>query len=114
MAKKEAHDALYLADPDTKRVELVHGDEVDDRKASGWKKPEGEKANGEAWNDEDSLGQRNAAAEQMKLRAKLDAEKEEKRQKEADEAAKAAEKARKDAPPPTPDMKVQIVDPKAK
>lgn len=114
MAKKGTAEALYLEDPDTGRVELVHGDDVDDRKANGWKEPEGQKANGEDWNGEDSLGQRNAASEQLKVREKIDADKAEKKQKEADEAAKAAEKARKDVPPPKPDMVVQVVDPKAK
>lgn len=114
MTKKETNDALYLADPDTSRVELIHGDDVEAKKAQGWKDPEGEKANGEAWNDEESLAQRNAAAEQAKSRSKLDADKAEKKQKERDEAEKAAEKAKKDAPPPKPDMVVQVVDPKAK
>jgi hypothetical protein len=113
MAKKETSEALYLEDPDTGRVELVHGADVEDRKANGWKEPEGKKANGEDWNGEDSLGQRNAAAEQLKIREKLDAEKEAKKQKEREEAEKAAEKARKDAPPPKADMTVEIVDPKA-
>lgn len=113
MAKKETSDALYLENPDTNHVELVHGEDVDDRKASGWKEPEGKKANGEDWNGEESLGQRNAAADQLKTREKIDADKAEKAQKERDEAEKAAEKARKDAPPPKPDLTVQVVDPKA-
>lgn len=95
MTKKETHDALYLVNPDTKHVELVHGEDVEDKKAQGWKEPEGDKANGEPWNDEESLAQRNAAADQAKTRAKLDADKAEKEQKERDEAAKAPEKARK-------------------
>ena len=44
MAKKESAEALYLVNPDTNHVELVHGDDVEDRKAHGWKEPEGEKA----------------------------------------------------------------------
>lgn len=112
MTKKDTAEALYLEDPDTGRVKLVHGDDVEDRKANGWKEPEGQKANGEDWNGEDSLRQRTAAAEQLKVREKFDADKDEKKQKEADEAGKAAEKARKDAPPPKPDLAVQIVDPK--
>lgn len=114
MAKKETSDALYLADPDTGRVELVHGEDVEDRKATGWKEPDGKKANGEDWNGEDSIGQRNAAADLMKTREKIDADKEAKKQKEREDAEKSAEKARKDAPPPKPDMTVAIVDPKAK
>lgn len=114
MAKKETVEALYLEDPDTGRVELVHGDDVDDRKANGWKEPEGQKANGEDWNGEDSLGQRNAAAELMKVRQEIDADKEAKKQKEREDAERAAEKARKEAPPPKPDMTVQVVNPKAK
>lgn len=113
MAKKETPEALYLEDPDTGRVELVHGDDVDDRKANGWKEPEGQKANGEGWNDEESIGQRNAAAEQLKIREKIDVDKEAKKQREREDAEKAAEKARKGAPPPKPDMTVQIVDPRA-
>jgi hypothetical protein len=96
MTKKETHDALYLVNPDTKHVELVHGEDVEAKKAQGWKEPEGEKANGEPWNDENSLAQRNAAADQAKTREKIAADKAEKEQKEHADAEKAAEKARKE------------------
>jgi hypothetical protein len=97
MAKKETAESLYLVNPETKHVELVHSNDVADRKGTGWKEPDGSKANGEAWNDEESLGQRNAAAEQLKIRQKIDADKAEKAQKEREDADKAAEKARKDS-----------------
>lgn len=113
MTKKEASDALYLENPDTNHVELVHGEDVEAKKGSGWKEPEGKKANGEDWNGEESLGQRNAAADQAKTRAKIDADKAEVKAKEQADAEKSAEKARKDAPPPSPDLTVQVVDTKA-
>ncbi|WP_133263923.1 hypothetical protein [Xanthomonas oryzae] len=56
--------------PDEDRIELVHADDVEDRKAEGWKEPEGMKANGEEWNREDDLpGQDIAATLQSKLRS---------------------------------------------
>ncbi len=109
MAKEQKH-ALYLVGPDDgARPELIHADDVEDRKAAGWKEPQGMKANGEAWNAEDDLAQQDIAADLAKAKAERDAEKaaeDAKEQAKRDaEAAKAAEAA-----PVQPDMKVQIVE----
>lgn len=91
MATEKQH-ALYLKHPDEDRIELVHADEVEDRKAAGWKEPEGMKANGEEWNREDDLPGQDIAADIAKQTAEADAKRAEQKQKEAD-----AEKAKADA-----------------
>lgn len=101
--------ALYLADPDTGRVELVHADEVEDKQKAGWKQPEGQRPNGEDWNAEDDLAGQDYAAEFAREKAKADAEK----AKKADAERQKAEAA-KPEPAETPDLKVQVVEaPKA-
>lgn len=93
MATEKKH-ALYLQSPDEDRIELVHADDVEDRKADGWKEPEGMKANGEEWNAEDDLPGQDIAADISKQTAEYDAKREEKRRKEAEAAeAKAEAKA---------------------
>lgn len=88
--------ALYLADAKKERIELVHADDVDDRKADGWKEPEGMKANGEKWNADRDLPGQDIAADIAKQTAAADAKEEAKEQKEAkaSEALKAAEPAK--------------------
>ena len=113
MAKETKH-ALYLVGPDdVARPELVHADDVEDRKAAGWKEPEGMKANGEAWNAEDDLAQQDIAAEFAKAKAEAEAKK---AKEAADEQAKRDAEAAKaaEAKPVEPDMKVQIVEPPKK
>lgn len=82
--------ALYLVNPDSGRVELVHADDVEDRKAEGWKEPEGMKANGQDWNQEEDLPGQDYAADFAKQKAEADA-------KKAAEEAKADAKARAEA-----------------
>lgn len=79
--------ALYLVNPDTKHVELVHADDVESKKAQGWKEPEGMKANGEEWNQEDDLPGQDLAADFAKQKAEADAKKAAAESK--DQAAKA-------------------------
>jgi len=112
-AKKEEKHALYLMpvnDGITGRAELVHADDVEDKRKAGYVDPIGQKANGEKWNDEEDLAAQDAAAELARTGAKIKAEKDAKKAKEADDARKEAEK---NAVPPQdrPDMKVQIVEP---
>ena len=78
--------ALYLIDPDGGKPELIHADDVADKKAAGWKEPEGLRANGAAWNVEEDLPGQDAAAEFAKAKAEADAKK---AAAEAKEAAKA-------------------------
>ncbi|ASL01763.1 hypothetical protein [Xanthomonas citri] len=95
MATEKKH-ALYLKHPDEDRIELVHADDVEDRKAEGWKEPEGMKANGEEWNREDDLPGQDIAADIAKQTAEADAKRAEQKQKEADaEKAKAEAAAKK-------------------
>lgn len=84
MANEKKH-ALYLQSPDEDRIELVHADDVEDRKADGWKEPEGMKANGEQWNAERDLPGQDIAADIAK-------------QTEAADAKEEAEKAKAEAP----------------
>lgn len=91
MATEKKH-ALYLLSPDEDRIELVHADDLDDRKADGWKEPEGMKANGQQWNAERDLPGQDIAAEIAKQTAEADAKEAADKQKEAD-----AEKAKADA-----------------
>lgn len=90
MATEKKH-ALYLLNPDEDRIELVHADDVDDRKADGWKEPEGMKANGEPWNAERDLPGQDIAADIAKQTAEADAKEAAKEQKsgKADDAPKA-------------------------
>ncbi|AVU02506.1 hypothetical protein ACQR5V_21390 [Xanthomonas oryzae pv. oryzicola] len=95
MATEKQH-ALYLKPPDEDRIELVHADDVEDRKAEGWKEPEGMKANGEEWNREDDLPGQDIAADIAKQTAEADAWRAEQKQMEADaEKAKAEAAAKK-------------------
>jgi hypothetical protein len=86
MATEKKH-ALYLVSPDEDRIELVHADDLDDRKAAGWKEPEGMKANGTQWNAERDLPGQDIAADIARQTAEADAKEQAKEQKEA----KAAE-----------------------
>jgi hypothetical protein len=86
MATEKKH-ALYLLNPDEDRIELVHADDVDDRKADGWKEPEGMKANGEPWNAERDLPGQDIAADIAKQTAEADAK--EHKSAKADDAPKA-------------------------
>ncbi len=114
MAKdKEKKHARYLLNKDKTAVELVHADDLDDKMAAGYSEPEGMKANGTKWNEEDDLVQQDIAAELAKQRAELDAKKQAERDKEYEEQRKANEKAAEDAAK-QPDMKVQIVEPDKK
>lgn len=95
MATEKKH-ALYLINADQDRIELVHADDVDDRKAAGWKEPEGMKANGEKWNAERDLPGQDIAADIAKQTAEADAKEQAKEEKET----KAAEPAKVDSPKP--------------
>ncbi len=92
---------------------LFHGDDVDDALRSGWQVVDGNRANGEPWNpdDEDAIAQLDSAADVIREANEYQAQK---AQKEADAAEKARQAAAKAAPEPeqTPDLKVQVVDPK--
>jgi hypothetical protein len=89
MAKNDEQGALYLEKDG--RIELVHGDDVADRKADGWKEPEGRRANGASYNDPKQQGARDAAADFAKKQAAED-----QKEAEADAKAKASEtKAKK-------------------
>ena len=98
--------ALYLADPDTGRVELIHADEVEDKKKAGWKQPEGQRPNGEGWNGEDDLAGQDYAADFAREKAKADAEKAKKAEAERQKAETA-----KPEPVPAPDLRVEVVQP---
>lgn len=98
--------ALYLADPKSKRVELVHADNLEDKRKAGWKEPEGQKANGADWNADDDLPGQDYAAEFEKEKAEADAEK----AKKSDAERQKAERAKPD-PIEIPDLKVQVVEP---
>ncbi len=105
MATEKKH-ALYLKHPDEDRIELVHADDVDDRKAEGWKEPEGMKANGEEWNAERDLPGQDIAADIAKQTAEADAKEEAEKQKKAEaEQAKADAAAKKADEPKTPAKK---------
>lgn len=97
MAKTEKKHALYLRSPEGDRIELVHGDEVEDRKGEGWEEPEGRKANGEEWNAEDDLPGQDITADLAKQDAEHKAKKAAEEAKAQAEADKAAEKARAEA-----------------
>lgn len=88
--KKEKKHALYLINPDTEKAELVHADDVEDKKEAGWKEPEGLTAGGEEWNREEVLPGQDIAADFAKQKAEADA-------KKAQEALKEQEKAKADA-----------------
>lgn len=97
MAPEKKH-ALYLQSPDEDRIELVHADDVEDRKADGWKEPEGMKANGEQWNAERDLPGQDIAADIANQTAEADA-------KEEAEKAKAEAPAKKGDEPKSPAKK---------
>jgi hypothetical protein len=85
MATEKKH-ALYLVNSDEDRIELVHAEDVDDRKANGWKEPEGMKANGQPWNAERDLPGQDIAADIAKQTAAADAK--EQKSAKAEEAPK--------------------------
>lgn len=107
MAKKEEH-ALYLVNPDTSHVDLVHADDLEAKRAAGWKQPTNHKPNGQPYNHEDDFEGQDAAAEGAKKTAAAKADKAAKKQKEADAAQRDAEKARKDVPEHA-DFKVEVI-----
>lgn len=92
MANDKDKHALYLVNPDTQHVELVHSDDVDDRKADGWKQPTNHKPNGEEYNREDDFAGQDLAAEFAKTKAEAKAKKDAKDAKEAEDAKAAADK----------------------
>lgn len=104
----EKQHALYMANPDTGTVELIHAEDVGDRKGAGYKEPTGMKANGTSWNTEDDEAARNIAAENAKVAAKSKAEKDDKKSAELTKAYEANLKAAAEAEQ-VPDMKVAIV-----
>ena len=108
MAKKDTH-ALYLVNPDTDHVELVHADDIEAKQAAGWKQPTNNKPNGQPYNHEDDLEGQDAAAEGAKAAAEVKAKKDADKQKEADAAANAVDKARADEPEHA-DMTVRVVE----
>lgn len=88
MATEKKH-ALYLIDAEEDRIELVHADDVDARKADGWKEPDGMKANGEKWNAERDLSGQDIAADIARQTAQADAKEGAKESKEAKSAEPA-------------------------
>ena len=72
---KEAKHALYLIDPESSHVELIHADDVADKKANGWKEPTNAKPNGEQYNQEDDLEGQDAAADGARRVAEYKAKK---------------------------------------
>ncbi len=91
--KKEKKHALYLINPDTGKAELVHADDVEDKKAAGWKEPEGLTAGGEEWNREEVLPAQDIAADFAKQKAEADAKKAQEELKEQEKAKAEADKA---------------------
>lgn len=112
MTKEKQH-ALYLADPEDGRIHLVHADDVEDRQKAGWKEPEGPQANGKPWNEEKMLPGQTLAAEFAKAASEEEAKEAAKQADEEEKARKEAEKAEAKEPP-KPDMRVEVVQPKAK
>lgn len=110
MAKDKQH-SLYLINPDSGRVELIHADDVENKQAAGYKQPLGQKANGEDWNSPDDLLAQDIAAQLAKDSAERQSKKDAEAQKDIDRVFEAAEKARQ-AQEDKPDMKVQVVTPK--
>lgn len=104
----EKQNAMWLADPKTGAVTLHHADDVADSMKAGFTQPTGMKANGEPFNGEDDLVQQTAAAENAKLKAKLDSEKAEKKTAEHERVLAQSAKAAADVPV-EPDMRVAIV-----
>lgn len=86
MTKKDDKHALYLVNPETKHVELVHADDVEAKRGQGYTDPDGQKANGEEWNREEDLPGQDAAADFAKKKAAADL-------KKHDDADKSAERA---------------------
>lgn len=107
MATEKQH-AMFLADPKTGAVTLFHADDVAKKMEAGFAQPEGHKANGEKFNQEDDLTQQDAQAEVARTSAKYHADKQEKKNAEHQKSVDANEKARA-AEADVPDMKVQIV-----
>lgn len=112
MAKQEKH-ALYLVNPDSGRVVLIHADDVEDKQKAGYKQLTGQKANGSEWNHEDDLVAQDHAAEFAKAQAEADGKKAAEKSKELEAEVKAQEKLRADEAE-KPDMKVQVVTPPKK
>ncbi len=114
MAQKEKQHALYMMkrDPDGSygAPELVHGDDVEDKRKAGYVEPTGQKANGTKWNEEDDLAGQDAAADLARDAAKINEKKVEEESKEREEQRKANEKAA-EAQRDEPDFKVQVVEP---
>ncbi|MBA2403173.1 MAG: hypothetical protein H0V66_00255 [Bdellovibrionales bacterium] len=109
MASKEKAHARYLVNPDSGRVELIHADSLDGKKAAGYTEPTGMKANGEAWNLEADEGAQDIAAEFAVKQSEIDEKRNVKESAEREAALKAQEDAA-DASAAAPDMKVQIVE----
>ena len=85
-------------------------------RANGWTDPKGVRGNGEPWNPEpveDERTQVDAIEDVLKATGERDAKRAERKAKEEAEAVKAAEDAR-DAAPVKADLKVEVVEPKAK
>lgn len=94
MAKKEEKHALYLVDPETQKIELVHADDVEAKKAAGFLEPTNKKPNGTEYNQEEDFPGQDGAAESAKKMQEI------RDQKAADQAAeeqKAADAAKKAA-----------------
>lgn len=103
--KKEEKHALYLVPKEGGKPELIHADDVEDKRKAGYTDPTGTKANGTKWNDEDDIAQQDVAADQARVTAEYQGKKQAAKDKENEAALKQQEAAEK------PDMKVQIVEP---
>lgn len=110
MTSEKKHAAWLHKDGDRR---LYHGDDVAAAMQAGWKKADGNRANGEPWNptEEDEIAQLDGAADVIREANERKAEKQAKKDAEAE---KASAEAQKNAPEPevVPDMKVQVVEPK--
>lgn len=90
---KEKKGAMYMADKDSTRAVLVHGDDIEARTAEGYTVLSGPRGdNGEEWNRPKDQGSRNAAADLAKTSAQLDAKEAEEENKAREDAQKLADK----------------------
>lgn len=114
MANK--YHAQWMEKADGER-HLYHGDDVEAAMAQGYKKMEGQRANGEDWNpipeedEEYPLDQLADAQREVNKQADAKAEKKAKKRAEAQKAGEKAAEAAQKAHEQKPDLKVQVVEP---
>ncbi len=112
-SKNDEKHARYLVNPDTGHVELIHGEDIEDKMGAGYSEPEGMMPNGARINGdepEDSEA-RDTQAEQARRNAEWQSKKDEEKAKQAEEARKAQEDALANQPEHA-DMTVRVVEDK--